>query len=143
PRVGDVLRGRAPMAPFTQPIGTQGNDLLDHAEHRIADALGLRLELGEIDVLEPALPLDFLRGAFGNDTESCLHPSERRLDFQIVPRARLVREYPTHLWRGENVLKDRRVEGGCGHGMTPGDAGMNSNNTVAAPSADSLGFTEI
>ena len=39
--VGDVLRGGAPMAPFAQPVGAQVDDLLHHAQNRIADALGL------------------------------------------------------------------------------------------------------
>ena len=50
--VGDVLGGRAPMAPFAEPVVAEADDLLHHAEDRIADALGLLLELGEVDVLD-------------------------------------------------------------------------------------------
>src|SRR5439155_19400598 len=87
--VGDVLRGRAPVAPFAESIGAQRYDLLDYAEHRIADALGLGLQLGEIDVFEPALPLDFLRGALRNDPEPRLNARERCFDFEVIARPRL------------------------------------------------------
>ena len=60
--VGDVLGGGAPMAPFAEPLGAEADDLLHHAEDRIADALGLLLELGEIDVLDAALLHDLARG---------------------------------------------------------------------------------
>ena len=62
--VGDVLRGRAPMAPLAETVAAQTDDLLHHAEDRIAD-IGLLLEAGEIDVLDPALPHDLARGLLG------------------------------------------------------------------------------
>ena len=37
-----------------RPVGAQADDLLHHAEDRIADALGLLLEAAEVDVLDPA-----------------------------------------------------------------------------------------
>ena len=45
-----------------RPSSHSADDLLHHAEDRIADALGLLLEPGEIDVLDPALALDLARG---------------------------------------------------------------------------------
>ena len=129
--IGDVLRGCAPVAPFTEAVGAQRHDLLDHAEHGIADPLGLRLELGEIDVLEPALALDLLRGAFRNHPQPCLNARERRLDFEIVPRPRLVREHAPHCRRAEDVLKNPRVERGCGHEQAPEQMDAGLNTTVA------------
>ncbi len=38
------------MAPFAEPVAAQRDELLHHRQHRIADALGLDLELGEIDL---------------------------------------------------------------------------------------------
>ena len=60
--VGDVLRGGAPVAPFAEPLVAERHDLLHHAEDRIADALGGGLQLGEVDVLDPALAHDLARG---------------------------------------------------------------------------------
>ena len=58
--VGDVLGGRAPVAPLAQALGAFLDDLLHHRQHRIADALGLLLELGEVDVLDLAVALDLV-----------------------------------------------------------------------------------
>jgi hypothetical protein len=63
-------------------------DLLQHAEDRVADALGLLLEAVEIDVLDPALADDFAHGVFGDDAEPRLRSRQRRLDVQVVAGAR-------------------------------------------------------
>src|SRR5207302_1034886 len=60
--VGDVLRGRAPVAPFAEPFIAERHDLLHHAQDGIADALGGVLQLGEVDVLDFALGVDLARG---------------------------------------------------------------------------------
>ena len=49
--VGDVLGGGAPMAPFAEAVAAQADELLHHRQHRIADPLGLRLQLGEVEFL--------------------------------------------------------------------------------------------
>jgi hypothetical protein len=50
------------VAPFAESVGADCDDLLHHAEDRVTDALGLLLELAEVDVLDPALGLDLARG---------------------------------------------------------------------------------
>ena len=74
------------------PSSQRSDDLLHHAEDRIADALGLLLELGEVDVLDPALALDLARGLLGDDAEAALRPRQRRLDLQVIAGAALVGE---------------------------------------------------
>ena len=66
-----------------EPVGAHRDDLLHHRQHRIADALGLPLELGEIDVLDLAGALDLVRGLRRNDAEPRLDARERRLEFEI------------------------------------------------------------
>src|SRR6516164_4865059 len=114
-RVGDVLGGCAPMAPFAESVGTERYELLHHAEDRIADTLGLLLETGEIDILDPALALDLARGLFRNDAKTALHARQRCFDFQVVAGARLIGKNLPHFWRAENVAKNRGVERRCGH----------------------------
>jgi hypothetical protein len=108
--VGDVLGGRAPMAPFAETVGTQTDDLLHHAEDRIADALGLLLEACEIDVLDPTLPHDLARGLLGDDAEAGLCAGERGLDLEVVGRPPFIGEDRPHLRRAEDVAEDRGIE---------------------------------
>ncbi len=137
--VGDVLRGGAPVAPLAEAVGAQRHDLLHHAEHGIADPLRLQLELGEIDVLDLALPLDLLRGARRDDPEPRLDARQRRLDLEIIFGPRLVGEYPAHLRRAEDVLEDDRIEGRGGHGGTP-SGGRSGYHTRRGPARVSLEF---
>src|SRR5258707_9120511 len=58
--VRDVLGGGAPMAPFAEAVPAQRNELLDDWQHRIADALGLSLELGEVVFGDRAMAQDFV-----------------------------------------------------------------------------------
>src|SRR6266481_3351281 len=58
--VRDVLGGGAPMTPLAEAVPAQRNELLDDRQHRIADALGLGLELGEIVFGDRAMALDFI-----------------------------------------------------------------------------------
>ena len=73
------------MAPLAETVAAQTDDLLHHAEDRIADALGLLLEAGEIDVLDPALPHDLARGLLGDDAEA-RGAGECGLDLEVVGR---------------------------------------------------------
>jgi len=68
------------MAPFAETVGAQTDDLLHHPEDRIADPLGLLLQPGEVDVLDPALALDLACGLLRDDAETALRPGERDLD---------------------------------------------------------------
>ncbi len=113
--VGDVLRGGAPMAPLAEPVGAEPDDLLHHAQDRIADALGLLLEASEVDVLDPALAHDLLRGLLGDDAEPSLRLRQRRLDLEVIADPCLVGENLPHLRSAENVAEDDGIEGRGGH----------------------------
>ena len=108
--VGDVLGGGAPVAPFAQALGAFLHDLLHHRQHRIADALGLLLELDEVDVLDLAGAFDLDRRLSRNDAEPRLHPRQRRLELEIELDPPLVGEHAAHRFGGENVAEDDRVE---------------------------------
>ena len=104
--VGDVLGGGAPVAPFAQAVAAQRDELLHHRQHRIADPLGLRLELGEIVFLGIAVPADFLRSLLRNDAEARLGARQRRLDVEIFLDAVFVGEDPPHRLGGKDVAED-------------------------------------
>jgi hypothetical protein len=70
------------------------------------------LELGEVDVLDPAFALDLARRLRRDDAEPALHARQRRLDLQVIGGALLVGKDAAHLGGGEDVPKDHRVEGG-------------------------------
>ena len=94
------------MAPFAKSILAESHDLLDDGEDRVADALGLRLQLGEVDVVNAALGDDFV-GALGrDDAHAALHARQRRFDLQVVASASLVAEDAAHLWGAEDVAED-------------------------------------
>src|SRR5262249_60158525 len=107
---GGVLVGGPPVAPLAEPVGAQSDDLLHPTEDRIADALGLLLEAGEIDVLDLALAYDLLRGLLRNDAEPRLRLRQRRLDLEIIGSPRLIGENLPHLRGAEDVAEDGRIE---------------------------------
>jgi hypothetical protein len=104
--VGDVLGGGAPVAPFAQAVAAQRDELLHHGEDRVADPLGLRLELGEVIFPCVAVPADFLRGLLRNDAEPRLGARERRLDVEIFLDPVFVGEDPPHRLGGKDVAED-------------------------------------
>src|SRR4029078_12933964 len=109
-RVGDILRSGAPMAPSPEPVAAQTDDLLHHAEDRIADPFGLLLQPSEVDVLDPALTLDLACVLFRDDAETALRPGERDLDLQIIAGSPFVGENLPHCRRGEDVTEDRGID---------------------------------
>ena len=108
--VGDVLRGRAPVAPFAKPVAAQRDELLHHRQHRIADALGLGFELGEIDLGDVAVLADLLGGLLGNDAEPRLRPRQARLEIEIFLDAVLVGKDPPHRLGREDVAEDGGID---------------------------------
>ena len=98
----------APMAPFAQPVAAQRDQLLHHRQHRIADALGLRFELGEIDLGDVAVPADFLAGLFRDDAEPRLRPRQRRLEVEIFLHAVARRKTPAASPRSRRCRGIRR-----------------------------------
>src|SRR5262249_1765353 len=117
--VGDVLRGGAPVAPFAETLGAKLDDLLHDAQDRIADALGLLLQAGKIDVFDPALTHDFARGVFGDDAEARLRAGERGVEIETIAGPRLVGKNPPHLRRAEDVAEDDGIERRRGHAVSP------------------------
>src|SRR5262245_11506281 len=107
------------MAPLAEAVGAEIDDLLNDAEDRIADALGLLLEAGEVDVLDPALPHDLTRGLLRNDAEARLCAGERGLDLEVVAGPPLVGEDRPHLRRAEDVAEDRGIERRRRHALSP------------------------
>jgi hypothetical protein len=105
--VGDVLRGRTPMAPFAEPVAAFLHELLHHRQNRIADALGLLLQELEIVVPGRAVAANLFRGLFWDDPELRLSAGERRLDVEIALNAALIGKHRPHRRRAEDVAKDR------------------------------------
>ena len=114
--VGDVLGGGAPVAPFAETVPAQGDELLHHRQHRIADPLGLRLQLGEVVFPRIAVPADFIAGVLRNDAEPGLGAGERGLDVEIFLDAILVGENPPHRLGGKDVAEDSGTHADSGHG---------------------------
>ena len=108
--VGDVLRGRAPMAPLAEPVAAKRDELLHHRQHRIADALGLRFQLGEIDLGDVAMPADLLGGLLRDDAEPRLRPRQRGLEVEIFLHAVFVGKNPPHRLGGEDVAEDGGID---------------------------------
>ncbi len=131
--VGDVLSGGAPMAPFAQAVGAQLHQLLDHAQHRVADALGLRAQLLQVDHLEPAVAHDLRRRLCGDDAEPGLDARQSRLDVEIFARAVLVGPHLAHGLGAEEVAEDGGVNDGCGYVLqAPAQGGVVSTSAVAS-----------
>ena len=108
--VGDVLGGRAPMAPLAEPVAAQRDELLHHRQHRIADALGLPFELGEIDLGHVAMPADFVGSLLRNNAEPALRPRQRALKVEIFLDAGLVGKHPPHRLGRKDVAEHGRVD---------------------------------
>src|SRR5258708_36231198 len=103
------------MAPFAEVVRAQLDELLDHAQHRVADALGLRAQLLQVDFLEPAVAHD-LRGRLpGDDAERGLYARQSRLDVEIFALAVLVGPHLAHGLGAEEVAEDGGVDDGCWH----------------------------
>src|SRR5262249_43650681 len=117
--VGDVLRGGAPVAPFTETVGAKLDDLLHDAQDRIADSLSLLLQAGEVDVFDPALTHDFARGLFGNDAEARLRAGERGLEIETIGGPRLVGKKTPQLRSAEDVGEKEGNERRRGHAFSP------------------------
>ena len=98
------------MAPLAEPVAAQRDELLHHRQHRIADALGLRLQLGEVDLGDVAMAADFLGGLLRNDAEPRLRPRQRRLEVEIFLHAVFVGENPPHRLGGEDVAEDGGID---------------------------------
>jgi hypothetical protein len=94
------------MAPFAETVAAQGHDLLHHRQHRIADLLGLGLQLAEIDLADIAVLDDLFFGLFRNDAEPSLRPRQARLEIEILLHPVLVGKNPPHGLGGEDVAKD-------------------------------------
>ena len=98
------------MAPFAEPVAAQRHELLHHRQHRIADALGLGFQLGEIDLGDVAMPADFLGRLFRDDAEPRLRPRQRRLEVEIFLHAVLVGKNPPHRLGGEDVAENGGID---------------------------------
>ena len=113
--VGDVLRGRAPMAPLAEPVAAERHQLLHDGQHRITDALGRVFSLSKSISAALQWRHDFLGGVLRNDAEPRLRPRQRRLEIEVFLHAVLVGEYPPHRLGGENVAEHGGVDQGRGH----------------------------
>ena len=84
--VGDVLRGGAPVARTRRAVAAELVDLGDHAEDRVADALGLLAQLGQVDLVEVAVADDLLGGLGRDQPELALHLGQRGFDVEVLLR---------------------------------------------------------
>jgi hypothetical protein len=117
--VGDVLRRRAPVAPFAEPVSRRGDELLHDAEHRVADALRLRLQLRHVDRLEAAVAADLVGRLLRNDAKARLHERQRGLNVEVALHPSFVRENGAHLPGAEDIAEEARIDDGRRHAILP------------------------
>ena len=110
--VGDVLRGRAPVAVLAELVSAVGVDLVDHGNDGVADLLGLGFELGPVDLAELAVLDDLFGSFFGDDAELALHLGQRALDVEVFGGAVLVTPDMPHSCVAEHVAEDLGVNDG-------------------------------
>ena len=111
-RIGDVLGRRAPVAVLTELVATERVQLRDDAENRIADALGLRAQLVEIELRDVAVTDDFVRGFLRDDAEAALHDRQRLFDLDVLRGTVFVGPHVTHRFAAEDVAEDARIDDG-------------------------------
>ena len=114
--VGDVLGGGAPVAPFAETALAEIDELRDHRQHRIADPLGLLLQLLDVELVELAVLEDFVAGLLRDDAQLGLRAREAGLEVEILLDAVAVRPHLPHGLGAENVAEDGGVDGAGGHG---------------------------
>ena len=103
------------MAPFAESVGAERDELLHDAEHRIADALGLLLQLGQVDVsMRQCRPIS-RAAASRDDPKPRLRTRQRGFDVEVIGGPPSSEKTLPHLRRAENVAEDDGVEHGCGH----------------------------
>ena len=110
--VGDVLRGRAPVAVLAELVSAVGVDLVDHGNDGVADLLGLGFELGPVDLAELAVFDDLFGSFFGDDAELALHLGQRAFDVEVFGGAVLVTPDMAHGCVAEHVAEDLGVNDG-------------------------------
>src|SRR5262249_25038852 len=98
------------MAPFAEPVATEPDELLNDRQYRVADALGLRLQLGKIDFRELAMPADFLGGLLRDDAEPRLRARQGGLKIEIFLHPVLVGEHAAHRLGREDVAEYRGID---------------------------------
>jgi len=110
--VGDVLRGRAPMAVLAELVAAERVELRDDAEDRIADPLGLLAQLGHVDLIEPAVADDLVGRLLRDQADPALDLGQRGFDVEVLLRPVLVGPDVAHLVAREDPLEDRGVDDG-------------------------------
>ncbi len=78
------------MAPFAIAVGAERDELLHHRKHRVADALGLRLQPGIVELAGMTVTADLFSRLVRDDAEARLHARQRGLDVEVVLHPRLV-----------------------------------------------------
>jgi hypothetical protein len=114
-RVHDVLSGGAPVhvaARFAALLG----ELMDDTHNRIADKIGLGLQLRHIEAGCVSFLADRLSGVLWDQADARLGSGQRHFDCYVARDGTLVREYLAHGRRAEHVAKDGGVEDSGGHG---------------------------
>ena len=104
------------MAPFAEIALAEIDELCHHRQHRVADPLGLLLQLLDVVLVELAVLEDFLACLFRNDAELGLRTGEPRLEIEIFLDAVAVRPHLPHGFGAENVAEDGGVDSAGGHG---------------------------
>jgi hypothetical protein len=93
----------------------QMRNLVDEAEHRVADRqrlLGVGLE---VDTLDLAHATDLIGRVLRDQADFGLGAGKRRLPVEIFLGAELVRPDLAHGGRAENIAEDQTVDGAGGH----------------------------
>ena len=114
--VGDVLGGRAPVAPFAEAALAELDELRHHRQHRIADALGLLLQLVDVELIDRDVLEDLVAGLLRDDLQPRLRARQPGLEVEILLDAVAVGPHLPHGLGAENVLEDGGVDGAGGHG---------------------------
>src|SRR5690606_25176759 len=76
-------------------------------------------KLGQIDVFDSALAVNFFPGLSGYDAQFDLHASERRFDIQPALHCRLIAEYLSHAIGPELIPKQDTINDISSHFHSP------------------------
>ena len=117
--VHDVLGGGAPVD-VAAGIAALLGELMHDADDRVADEIGLRLELREVDGIRARGALDRIGCVLRDDAGFGLGNREGHFDLDVFRHHRCIGEHRAHGRRAEGVAENARVENGGRHGALAG-----------------------
>ena len=110
--VGDVLRGRTPVAILAQFVFATGIDVVDHGNDGVTDLLGFGFQLDPVDGTEFAVLHDLFSGFLGDYSQLALYFGQCPFNVQILGGAVLVRPDVAHGRVTEHVAENFGIDDG-------------------------------